>query len=81
VSGRLAIVGGNTLIGSDIGADAPELTVDDGTTAVVVRDLGDAYLLQRHGYDPYTPPHLVDHGANLRALRALECDRMLALNS
>ena len=77
----LAVVGGNSLIGSDIGADAPELTVDDGTRAVVVRDLGDAYLLQRHGWGGYTAPHLVDHVANLRALVALGCDRILAINS
>ena len=28
---RLAVVGGNSLLGSRFGADAPELTVDDGT--------------------------------------------------
>jgi 5'-methylthioadenosine phosphorylase len=77
----LAVVGGNGLLGSSFGADAPELTVDDGAHAVVVRDLGDAYYLQRHGFGAYTPPHLVDHVANLRALRALGCDRVLALNS
>jgi 5'-methylthioadenosine phosphorylase len=80
VSG-LAVVGGNSLIGSNIGADAPELTVDDGTRPVVVRDLGGAYLLQRHGPGGYTPPHQVDHVANLRALVALGCDRVLAVNS
>ena len=77
----LAVVGGNSLIGSELGRDAPELTVDDGTGAVVVRDLGDAYLLQRHGWGGYTAPHLVDHVANLRALVALGCDRILAVNS
>ena len=77
----LAVVGGNGLLGSRFGADAPELTVDDGTHAVVVRDLGDAYFLQRHGFGGYTPPHLVDHVANMRALMALGCDRVLALNS
>lgn len=81
MSGALAVVGGNGLLGSAFGADAPELTVDDGTRAVVVRDLGEAYFLQRHGFGEYTPPHLVDHVANLRALRALGCDRVLALNS
>ena len=81
VTGALAVVGGNGLLGSRIGADAPELTVDDGTHAVVVRDLGDAYFLQRHGFGGYTPPHLVDHVANLRALVALGCDRVLAINS
>ena len=81
MSGALAVVGGNGLLGSRFGADAPELTVDDGTHAVVVRDLGDAYFLQRHGFGGYTPPHLVDHVANMRALMALGCDRVLALNS
>jgi 5'-methylthioadenosine phosphorylase len=79
--GALAVVGGNNLLGSSIGVGAPEVTVDDGTRAVVVRDLGDAFLLQRHGLDGYTPPHLVDHVANLEALRALGCDRVLAINS
>ena len=78
---RLAVIGGNSLLGSTIGADAPEITVDDGTNSVVVRDLGDAFLLQRHGLDGYTPPHLVDHIVNLRALIALGCDRVLAINS
>ena len=81
MSGALAVVGGNGLLGSGFGADAPELTVDDGTKSVMVRDLGDAYFLQRHGFGGYTPPHLVDHVANMRALVALGCDRVLALNS
>jgi 5'-methylthioadenosine phosphorylase len=81
VTGALAVVGGNSLLGSRYGADAPELTVDDGTRPVVVRDLSDAYLLQRHGRDSYTAPHLVDHVANMKALIALGCDRVLAINS
>jgi 5'-methylthioadenosine phosphorylase len=81
VTGALAVVGGNGLLGSRFGADAPELTIDDGTHSVVVRDLGDAYFLQRHGFGDYTPPHRVDHVANIRALVALGCDRVLALNS
>jgi 5'-methylthioadenosine phosphorylase len=81
MSGTLAVVGGNSLVGSRFGADAPELTVDDGSRPVVVRDLGEVYFLQRHGFGDGTPPHLVDHVANLRALVALGCDRVLALNS
>jgi 5'-methylthioadenosine phosphorylase len=86
--GRLAIVGGNSLIGSDIGADAPVVEVrvpETGDAVVVARDLGHAVLLQRHGRpEPdadYTAPHLVSHAANLRALLALGCDRVLAVNS
>jgi 5'-methylthioadenosine phosphorylase len=37
-------------------------------------------VVQRHG-DPYTPPHLIDHAANLRALLDQGCDRVLALSS
>lgn len=86
--GRLAIVGGNSLIGSSIGADAPvvEVQVPECDDAVVTaRDLGHAVLLQRHGRpEPgagYTAPHLVAHEANLRAPLALGCDRVLAVNS
>jgi 5'-methylthioinosine phosphorylase len=48
--------------------------------------LGTAYqhadvpVVQRHG-DPYTPPHLIDHAANLRTLLEHGCDRVLALSS
>jgi|SRR5436190_8121567 len=37
-------------------------------------------VVQRHG-DPYTPPHLIDHAANLRTLVDEGCDRVLALSS
>jgi 5'-methylthioadenosine phosphorylase len=40
----------------------------------------DVPVVQRHG-DPYTPPHLIDHAANLRALLDKGCDRVLALSS
>jgi len=37
--------------------------------------------LQRHGGDPYRPPHLIDHGANLQLLAERGCDRVLAVSS
>src|SRR5262245_25502949 len=40
----------------------------------------DVPVVQRHG-DPYTPPHLIDHAANLRVLLDQGCDRVLALSS
>lgn len=42
---------------------------------------GRAVLLQRHGLGPYTPPHLIDHRANLRTLVEAGCDRVLAISS
>ena len=40
-----------------------------------------AVLLQRHGLDSYTPPHLIDHRANLARLVDAGCDRVLAISS
>jgi 5'-methylthioadenosine phosphorylase len=48
---------------------------------VVLFDAGTHLVLQRHGVDTYTPAHRVDHAANLRALTAAGCDRVLAVSS
>ena len=40
-----------------------------------------AVLLQRHGLDSYTPPHLIDNRANLASLADAGCDRVLAISS
>ena len=44
-------------------------------------DAGSHVLLQRHGGETYRPPHLIDHAANIAALREVGCDRVLALSS
>lgn len=51
---------------------------DDG--AIVAEAASEAEVLQRHG-DPYAPPHLIDHAANLRALVERGCNRVLAIGS
>jgi 5'-methylthioadenosine phosphorylase len=43
-------------------------------------DAGGAVVVERHG-DPYALPHLIDHGANLRALLDAGCDRVLGIAS
>ena len=42
---------------------------------------GGVVALQRHGREDYRPPHLIDHGANLRLLADRGCDRVLAISS
>lgn len=42
---------------------------------------GDLELLARHGTDPYVLPHQIDHVANMLALAAAGCDRVLAIGS
>ncbi len=75
--GRLALVGGNSILGSSYGQEAEVA----GAAGVTVLDAGSHLLLQRHGTGSYTLPHRIDHVANMRALADLGCDRVLALGS
>ena len=67
--GRVGTILGSNAIGPS-GAEIVAVT-EDNAEAVVLR----------HGVDSYTPPHLIDHGANLRRLAAAGCDRVLAIGS
>jgi 5'-methylthioadenosine phosphorylase len=63
-----------TILGSNaIGPAGAEIVA-------VSEDNADA-VVQRHGTDAYTPPHLIDHEANLRRLADAGCDRVLAIGS
>jgi 5'-methylthioadenosine phosphorylase len=63
-----------TILGSNaIGAAGAEVVA-------VSEDNADA-VVQRHGADAYTLPHLIDHEANLRQLADAGCDRVLAVGS
>ena len=75
--GRLAVIGGTGVRESTFGAGAPA-TVVDGVTLL---DAGDVVILQRHGFDRYVRAHEIDHRANVLALRAAGCDRVLSLAS
>lgn len=79
--GRLAVVGGNSILGTGYppGAELREVEVPGATVAVA--DVGSHVVLQRHGLGRYTLPHAIDNAANLDALRELGCDRVLAVGS
>src|SRR4051794_9203483 len=38
-------------------------------------------FIQRHGPDPFVPPHLIDHPLNMARLTEAACDRVLAVSS
>ena len=83
---RLAIVVGSGLSGDVLGetAEVVELTVEGfgGDPVVVpIEDCGNYLVLRRHGRDWSRPAHRLDHHANIRALCAAGCDRVLALSS
>ena len=82
---RLAVVGGHNLLGTEfaVAARRTDVPVDgavDGAT-VGVLDGGSFVVMQRHGLGDYVQPHHIDYIANMRALRELGCDRVLAIGS
>jgi 5'-methylthioadenosine phosphorylase len=79
---RLALAGSYyNLSGLTILADGERMDVQVGDRTVPVLDCGDFVFLPRHGMEHYTPPHEIDHVANMRALDQLGCDRILAIGS
>jgi 5'-methylthioadenosine phosphorylase len=75
--GRLAVIGGTGVRASTLGAEAETITVE----GVTLLDADGFVILQRHGFDHYVRAHEIDHRANIRALRAAGCDRVLGLSS
>jgi 5'-methylthioadenosine phosphorylase len=79
--GRLALIGGHSILGSEPAAGFEPREVATAAGAVRVYERGDQVLLQRHGFDHYTTAARIDHGRNLGALAELGCDRILAVGS
>jgi 5'-methylthioadenosine phosphorylase len=79
--GRLAVVGGHSILGSGYGAASPPVRVDVAGATITALDAGSHVVLHRHGIDTYTPAHRVDHVAHVRALASLGCDRIVAISS
>jgi 5'-methylthioadenosine phosphorylase len=74
---RLALVGGHGTLVAALGDGGRR--VEHGRVVLVERT--DAVILERHGPDDAKPPHRIDHHANLEALAAAGCDRVLGLGS
>lgn len=79
--GRLALIGGHSILGSEpaAGFEPVEVATPSGPVRVHRRD--GRVLLQRHGLDRYATGARIDHARNLAALAELGCDRILAIGS
>ncbi|MFN8113305.1 MAG: MTAP family purine nucleoside phosphorylase [Solirubrobacterales bacterium] len=79
--GRLALIGGHSILGSDPAAGFEPRDVETSRGTVRVFERGEQVLLQRHGFDRYTTAAKLDHPRNFAALAELGCDRALAIGS
>ena len=79
--GRLAVVGGHSILGNEPDGGLERQIVETGRRPVTVLVGSSHLLLQRHGYDEYTTAAQIDHRANLEALQLLDCDRIVAVGS
>lgn len=79
--GRLALIGGHSILGSEPGVGFERRRVEAGGGPVELYARGETLLMQRHGLERYTTAAKLDHAANLGALAALGCDRILAVAS
>jgi 5'-methylthioadenosine phosphorylase len=79
--GRLALIGGHSIRGSDPAAGFEPHDVETTSGPVRVYEHGDQVLLQRHGFARYTTAARIDHPRNFAALAELCCDVVLAIGS
>jgi 5'-methylthioadenosine phosphorylase len=79
--GRLAVVGGHGILGTEFATGTTRVDVDTPYGSVAVLDAGPYVVLQRHGLDRFTSAPYINHRAHVRALADLGCDRLLGLAS
>lgn len=79
--GRLALIGGHSILGHEPDGGLELTRVETGYGEVELM-VGEGHvLLQRHGLSRYTTAARIDHRANLAALERVGCDRALAIGS
>ncbi len=79
--GRLALIGGHSILGHEPAGGMRERTVTTEHGEVELFESDSHVLLQRHGLRSYVTARRIDHRANLAALAELGCDRALAVAS
>lgn len=84
--GLLGVIGGSGLYALEKSPGSAEAGPEEtpwGPTSgpVVVSGAGDVAFLARHGVDHSIAPHRINYRANIHALRAAGCDRVLAVSS
>nr|CRH05046.1 S-methyl-5'-thioadenosine phosphorylase [Candidatus Magnetococcus massalia] len=77
----IAIIGGTSLLESPLFHDARRFSVETPYGEVELLEKEQLLFLQRHGLKSYTPPHRIDHRANMAALKAHGATHIMAVGS
>lgn len=78
---RLAIVGGTSLLESSLFRAATPRPFSTPYGPVTLLEHNGMLFLQRHGLKTYTPPHHINHRANIHALHQAGAERVLSIGS
>ena len=77
----LAIIGGSGLFASALFKSYKLGLIKSKYGDVYVKVKDEILFLQRHGKDNSIPPHLINHKANIHALKAVKVEKIIAVNS
>ncbi len=76
----IGIIGGTSLIGTNLGDFSEEETETEyGKSYLLIGD--DVVFIPRHGRDRRIPPHRINHRANIKALDIRGISRIIGVNS
>jgi purine nucleoside phosphorylase len=78
---KLAIIGGTSLLESDLFREATPSLVTTPYGPVTLMEQESVIFLQRHGLESYTLPHKINHHANLMALKNSGVSHILSVGS
>lgn len=78
---KVALLSGTSITSSAFFNDWPIESRDTEFGPVAYRGKGRLVVLNRHGREGKTPPHAINHRANIAAIKSLGCAHIISLNS
>ena len=78
---KIAFLSGTSILKSTIFADWREREVDTEYGAVLCREKGEFVVINRHGRTGSTPPHAINHRANVQAIADLGFRDVVSVSS
>ncbi|MBF0357747.1 MAG: MTAP family purine nucleoside phosphorylase [Magnetococcales bacterium] len=78
---KLAVIGGTSLLESDLFRNATPTIITTKYGPATIMEQASILFLQRHGLQQYTPPHKINHHANIAALKDSGATHIISVGS